>query len=749
MKKMCVIKAKMDSILRLDRMFVWKQHKFRAIMVAICGIIMAGVPVLKAQSSFSGANGDLWYDSNGATIQAHGGQVLKVGDKWWWIGENRNGNNNICLYSSSDLYSWKNEGYALQTAVNRADLDTMAYFVQLYGHLSSAGKDSVFDGIARNKVVERPKLMYNAKTGKYIIWFHDDDSNYGAAAAGVAIADSIRGPYRFVKRSRLHQMTDAEYGTAWYEATNYRGFARDMNVFVDDDGQGYIIYSSEENRTMFISRLNKEYTDLDVPKVPVGLAKNGVDFVRLFPGGQREAPAMFKYNGKYYMVNSGATGWSPNAAQYWVADKIMGPWTNWGDPCVSEAGIPYPASTTYASQSTCIIPIDAKLGKFIYMGDRWNSSKLSDSRYIWLPVVFTQNGSIQIRSKSNWRLNYLDSINTIRYDVNKLNKVVFADTDLPTNIDAQIRGTNDWVPTNLKMTWQTPVSSLVPGAIAAVKGTCTINGVETQLSAKAANVPENMIYYVDCGATAGSSLLDSINKRNMAPALINKQTPDRAFDATTGWGYLGAIGTDIGYKDNTSTDPMQSGWWAYGSKYIDYKFKITNGTYRIGLGFHEWWGYTRALRGMAYYYNVYGSNKQLLLGNLTNSAETVLSSDISVADISATNPYLTIRVMKTGTNDGILSWLSISSLSSATDVKTLSATDFTLYPNPVSSNADLHFTTSDHVANNEMLSIYNLSGALVMQALVQTGVTSIKMDIAAGSYIVHWHNKNTKLVVAD
>ena len=73
----------------------------------------------------------------------------------------------------------------------------------------------------------------------------------------------------------------------WYEEPQNRGFARDMNLFIDDDGTAYIIYSSEENRTMFISRLNDEYTDLDVPQEPVGLAKNGVDFVRLFPGGQR------------------------------------------------------------------------------------------------------------------------------------------------------------------------------------------------------------------------------------------------------------------------------------------------------------------------------------------------------------------------------------------------------------------------------------------------------------------------------
>ena len=130
-----------------------------------------------------------------------------------------------------------------------------------------------------------------------------------------------------------------------------------MNLFIDDDGTAYIIYSSEENRTMFISRLNDEYTDLDVPQDSVGLAKNGVDFVRLFPGGQREAPALFKYDGTYYMITSGATGWSPNPARYWKADEILGEWTDMGDPCIGDTD-----GKTFWTQSTNVIPVDPENG---------------------------------------------------------------------------------------------------------------------------------------------------------------------------------------------------------------------------------------------------------------------------------------------------------------------------------------------------------------------------------------------------
>lgn len=94
-----------------------------------------------------------------------------------------------------------------------------------------------------------------------------------------------------------------------------------MNLFKDDDGQAYVIYSSEGNETTYISKLNEEYTALAVsPEESV----EGVDYTRNFAGWSREASAMFKYRDKYYIINSGCTGWSPNPAQYFVGDSPMG-----------------------------------------------------------------------------------------------------------------------------------------------------------------------------------------------------------------------------------------------------------------------------------------------------------------------------------------------------------------------------------------------------------------------------------------
>ena len=96
--------------------------------------------------------------------------------------------------------------------------------------------------------------------------------------------------------------------------------SRDQTVFVDDDGRAYQFYSSENNETMYISLLTDDYL------------KPSGRFTRNFVKESREAPAVFKYNGKYYMLSSGCTGWDPNVAEIAVADSIMGTWKTIGNP---------------------------------------------------------------------------------------------------------------------------------------------------------------------------------------------------------------------------------------------------------------------------------------------------------------------------------------------------------------------------------------------------------------------------------
>jgi hypothetical protein len=55
------------------------------------------------------------------------------------------------------------------------------------------------------------------------------------------------------------------------------------------------------------------------------------------------------------------------------------------------------------AQSTFVLPVQGKPGKFIFMADRWNKTNLEDSRYVWLPLEFEKD-SIKIRWNTSWSL---------------------------------------------------------------------------------------------------------------------------------------------------------------------------------------------------------------------------------------------------------------------------------------------------------------------------------------------------------
>lgn len=291
----------------------------------------------------------VWLDDENNAINAHGGGLLYHDGTYYWYGEYKQGETilpkwatwecyrtnvtGISCYSSKDLLNWHFEGLVL----------------------SAEKTDSLHD-LHFSKVVERPKVVYNAKTHKFVMWMHIDSADYSKASAGVAVSDTPVGPFTYLGSFRPNGE-----------------MSRDQTLFVDDDGRAYQVCSAEENATLYVHLLTDDYL------------KPTKTFTRNFEKKFREAPAVFKHHGKYYLLTSGCSGWDPNVADVAVADSMLGEWKSLGNPCVGKH-----ADKTFYGQSTYVQPVVGKPGLYIALFDRWKKTDLPDSRYLWLPLRFEQ-----------------------------------------------------------------------------------------------------------------------------------------------------------------------------------------------------------------------------------------------------------------------------------------------------------------------------------------------------------------------
>lgn len=342
--------------------------------------------------------GELWPDNHGVHINAHGGGILYHKGTYYWYGEHKAEHTSAALvgitcYSSKDLVNWTYRGVALPVDSQR-------------------GSD-----IERGCTIERPKVVYCPATKKFVLWFHLElkGRGYAAARAAVAIADKPTGPFTYLRSGRVNpycypaNWTDtdrqrcdtlnaahySQWWTApWRDAIRQGLFlkrdkdggqmARDMTLFVDDDGRAYHLFSSEDNLTLHLAELSTDFT------------YHTGRYWRIAPGGQNEAPTLFKYHGRYWLITSGCTGWAPNEARMFSADSLTGEWTQWPSPCRGPQ-----AKQTFGGQGTFVLPVAGRPEAFIFMADVWRPKHPIDARYVWLPITF-RDGRPVVEWRDEW-----------------------------------------------------------------------------------------------------------------------------------------------------------------------------------------------------------------------------------------------------------------------------------------------------------------------------------------------------------
>ncbi|MFE8017890.1 RICIN domain-containing protein [Streptomyces antibioticus] len=298
--------------------------------LGVTALLVTSAPAHAAAVTIT--NATQFTDTNGDALHAHGGGVIKVGAYYYWFGENRNADNTfkaVSVYRSTDLKTWEFRNHALT-------------------------QDSDAELAVAN--IERPKVIYNSSTGKFVMWMHKENGvDYSQARAAVAVSDTVDGDYTW--QGSFRPPTDTT--------------SRDMTLFKDDDGTAYQITSAAGNADLQIWKLTADYTAYE------SLTANP------WAGTFREAPALFERNGVYFMLTSGNSGWKPNQQKYATAPSVAGPWT-----AMADTG----DATGHGSQTTFVLPVEGQQGtSYLYMGDRWGNSMdgtVNDSQYVWLPLSF-------------------------------------------------------------------------------------------------------------------------------------------------------------------------------------------------------------------------------------------------------------------------------------------------------------------------------------------------------------------------
>ncbi|KAJ3837773.1 galactan 1,3-beta-galactosidase [Lentinula raphanica] len=275
--------------------------------------------------------GASWTDTAGNVIQAHGGGFSKVDSTYYWFGEDKVLDSTlfhaVSCYTSTDLETWTRQNDAL---------------TPISGTMISA-----------SNVVERPKVRTQTMTDlipknqntEYVMWFHSDTSNYGAAMVGVATAKTPCGPYT--------------YKGSWKPLG---ADSRDEGLF--QDGTAYLLYASDNNQNFKISMLDTNYYNVteEVSVLTAAILGDKLNISQV-----------------YYLIASHTSGWDPNPNKVFTASSLAGPWS-------SQVDIAPEDTNTYYSQNAYDMPLGTNA---IYMGDRWDVSALGSSTYIWFPLSWS------------------------------------------------------------------------------------------------------------------------------------------------------------------------------------------------------------------------------------------------------------------------------------------------------------------------------------------------------------------------
>lgn len=338
--------------------------------------------------------GKVWYDTDGKRIQAHGGSIIFLNGLFYWYGENKEGitgrstgeqcpfwHHGVRFYSSSDLCNWKDEGLLIQES------------------------DDPQDPFYPKNIMDRPHIIYNEATKKFVLWAKTSKADFGSCSFSVYEGSSLGG---------LAYVHDVNLGSF---------HAGDFDLFAER-GTAYIIFENPHT-SMVCAELSHDYLSFS-SHYSIHLEEECPPFIR-------EAPAYFKRGGRRYLLTSGTTGYYPNRSKCYDITNIHGDWDDLGFTCQNDN-----FKTSFFSQFSSVFLHPSIPDLYIALGDRWltdlvvdlpdmdqafydlfskhgdkkrslysdnlSDENTSEANYVWLPISFDEKGRPSIIWQREWSL---------------------------------------------------------------------------------------------------------------------------------------------------------------------------------------------------------------------------------------------------------------------------------------------------------------------------------------------------------
>jgi hypothetical protein len=348
-------------MLRIRKGVVMISRRIAACTVTVSLLLFSGTMVSSDRKPIR--NYSLWLDTEGQPISCHDGGISRFGNKFYWYGTGYAGNpeglwgrkgahlqNGFVAYSSENLVDWKKEGVCFEFPKT--------------GWLALGTS-------------HRPNVLFNEKTGKYVLWFFcigTVEPEYPAAMLAVAVSDDPEGPFRF-----LGQRPSGEPN----------GWGQDLGLFKDSDGRGYLVYD-DGHRNIRVDLLSEDY---------LSVSGQTVIALRSDEKNRYEGAAMARFKGKYIVAGSGVQGWNPTETSYAVAESPLGPYREMG--LMSE-------NKTWNSQISNFVHV-AESDILFAMCDQWfrgpggDRVPIDQSGQLWVPVLFDpKTGKARMQHLEQW-----------------------------------------------------------------------------------------------------------------------------------------------------------------------------------------------------------------------------------------------------------------------------------------------------------------------------------------------------------